>query len=300
MSIAIPSFFKYPIISDRDKDWQLYCTVVGCSEVPPNSPYPLEKHPQEYNSILQGRILHEFQLIYITHGKGIYESDQIEIVINPGTMILLFPGVRHLYHPIQEDGWDEYYVGFRGPYAETLQDQNFIDPQNPLFEIGFDDLILQQFLYIFDLIQNEPPLYQQQISASTLQILTRTLSLSKQKKHGSEKIEMVEKVKYQFEENIYHDLEMEEFAKEFGITYPKLRAIFKEITHLSPYNYFLQLKINKAKVLLHQSDMSVKEIAFKLAFQNEYYFSRLFKKKTKMSPSGWRSSSYFSTDLKSH
>jgi len=46
------------------------------------------------------------------------------------------------------------------------------------------------------------------------------------------------------------------------------------------------------KSLLEQGDLSVKEVAYRLGFEDQYHFSRLFKKKTGIAPSQWRAFMY--------
>ncbi len=59
-------------------------------------------------------------------------------------------------------------------------------------------------------------------------------------------------------------------------------------TGLSPKHYFLMLKINTAKERLLRSNVSIKELSFELGFNDQYYFSRLFKKKAGCAPRKFR------------
>jgi len=61
-------------------------------------------------------------------------------------------------------------------------------------------------------------------------------------------------------------------------------------THLgaTPYDYLMQKKIVAARLLLHYSYLSVKEIAAKLKFSDQYYFSNYFRRKTGVSPQKYR------------
>ena len=63
---------------------------------------------------------------------------------------------------------------------------------------------------------------------------------------------------------------------------------FKKQTGLSPLQYYLLLKIEKSKELLLSSQKNQKEIAFELGFESDYYFNRLFKQKTGLSPGKFR------------
>ena len=65
---------------------------------------PLSRHPEKYNFKPQtGRILNEYQLVYITKGSGYFSSQSCKSQkINAGTMILLFPGEWHSYYPDRE------------------------------------------------------------------------------------------------------------------------------------------------------------------------------------------------------
>jgi AraC-like DNA-binding protein len=57
---------------------------------------------------------------------------------------------------------------------------------------------------------------------------------------------------------------------------------------MTPHQYFISIKIGRAKEFLGRG-LPVKEVAFRLGFKDEYYFSRLFKSKTGLSPSRWKS-----------
>ena len=74
------------------------------------------------------------------------------------------------------------------------------------------------------------------------------------------------------------------FCKNNRISYSKFRADFKFQTGFAPLQYFLHLKTEKAKDLPKNTDLKAKEIAFKLGFQSEHYFGRIFKIKTGLTP----------------
>ncbi len=54
----------------------------------------------------KGRTLDEFQLLYLTEGEGVFQSDHCpETAIKAGEIFLLFPGEWHTYHPTSGKGW---------------------------------------------------------------------------------------------------------------------------------------------------------------------------------------------------
>mgnify|MGYP000332483803 CR=1 FL=1 len=68
--------FKYLIVNDTDRKFGLYINTVGVQAIRPNSPYPIKDHPSGYLfNAKKGRILREYQLLYITKGKGTFASD---------------------------------------------------------------------------------------------------------------------------------------------------------------------------------------------------------------------------------
>ncbi|WP_442591494.1 helix-turn-helix domain-containing protein [Pedobacter sp. AW31-3R] len=65
-------------------------------------------------------------------------------------------------------------------------------------------------------------------------------------------------------------------------------ALFKKRTGFPPIEYFNHLKIQKACQYLQFTQLRIKEIAFKIAINDQYYFSRLFTKVMGLSPSEYR------------
>lgn len=79
-------------------------------------------------------------------------------------------------------------------------------------------------------------------------------------------------------------INLEELSYRLGFSKSYIKAQFKKKTGYSIIQYFINMKIDKAKKLLSQQKFSVSEIADMLGFGSVYYFSRQFKLHTDMSP----------------
>ena len=83
---------------------------------------------------------------------------------------------------------------------------------------------------------------------------------------------------------------LEEIACSLGYSKSFLKMQFKKETGYSIIQFFINMKIEKAKELLSQQKYSISEISDLLGFNSLYYFSRQFKQETSMSPSQYISS----------
>lgn len=84
-------------------------------------------------------------------------------------------------------------------------------------------------------------------------------------------------------------ISLQSLAEEFGFNYTYLSYLFKKTLGRSPSEYVTQCRIDQAKRLLRQSEeRSVKEISSAVGYDDPYYFSRVFKAATGLSPSEYR------------
>jgi AraC family transcriptional regulator len=74
-------------------------------------------------------------------------------------------------------------------------------------------------------------------------------------------------------------------VEDSGLSPSYFYHVFKECTGLTPYQYRLQVQISRAKDLLHNSNLSIKQIGHQVDFPNIDQFSKMFKKKMGMTPS---------------
>ncbi len=285
------NFSRYLTWSDDDERRQLVCTGVGAAETPPGSTYPpaASGHPMVYRSVAVGRVVNEYQLVYVTRGRGTFVSAGAEYPVAEGSVLAVFPGVRHAYRPDPATGWDEYWVGFKGAYADELRSADFHVPERPFFPVGNHPSIMAVFSDIFDAVEKQEPYYQFRAGALILLLLSEVLGRARKSSQVGEAENLVERAKFLMQENVSASMRVEEVGERLGVGQEKFYEAFKAYTGMTPYQYFIQLKILKAKELLAEPDASVKEVAFTLGFEDPYYFSRLFKKKTGLAPSEWGS-----------
>lgn len=87
---------------------------------------------------------------------------------------------------------------------------------------------------------------------------------------------------------VFDNITVEDLTKQLFVSKTILTREFRNMYGMSPYHYYLNKKLSQAKLMLHNSNLSVKEISDKLCFTDEHYFSGLFKRKVGVSPSVFR------------
>ncbi len=90
------------------------------------------------------------------------------------------------------------------------------------------------------------------------------------------------------DEHTHTAVDMEELAHNLHVGYSWFRRMFKQQTGESPNHYHLSRRIEEARRLLVDTDLSVKQIAERQGYDSQNYFSEIFKKKTGLSPEDFR------------
>ena len=284
--------FKYLIVNDMDHKFGLSVNTVGFQSIVPNSPYPLKDHPSGYffNS-QKGRILREYQFVYITKGRGLFTSDSTpETQICKGRLMVLFPGQWHTYHPLIHTGWNEYYIGFEGEMIDNIVKNSFLSPEKQILEVGLNEELVNLFSRAIEVAETDKISSQQYLAGIVLHMLGMILSISKNKIYEiGDMDQKIEQAKIIMNENVFKDVDPEELAMKLNISYSWFRKIFKDYTGYAPAKYFQELKLRKAKQLLVGTSQSVKEISYQLNYTSTEHFFSLFKKRTGFTPLEYRS-----------
>lgn len=105
------------------------------------------------------------------------------------------------------------------------------------------------------------------------------------KEESSPIIEMAKKYMI---ENYQHPLSLVEVAEKVKVTPSYLSTLFARYENCGFIDYLNQFRVERAKMFLNDYSLKTYEVAFKVGFQDEKYFSKRFKKITGMSPSEYR------------
>jgi transcriptional regulator GlxA family with amidase domain len=155
--------------------------------------------------------------------------------------------------------------------------------------VGFKEELLSLFKQIEELVHFEKPGYQQICAGLVISIMGLIMSIKKSENFEGKEIEkVIRKSCLIIRDNLDNNLNMEELAGELNIGYSNFRQMFKKYTGLSPVQYHISLRIQRARDLLSNTELSVKEMAYQLGFSSIDYFSRIFKNKTGKCPTTYR------------
>jgi len=111
---------------------------------------------------------------------------------------------------------------------------------------------------------------------------------SKQKDRVMESDSLVKKIEIYLNDVIFEDIEVNTLAAAMHMSYGHLARKYKKLTGKTIISRLCEIRLEKSTMLLQNSDYYIKEIAEKVGFSNQYYFSKMFKEAYSISPSEYR------------
>lgn len=246
-----------------------------------------------FHYVCRARGCPEYILIYVKDGCGWVEVAGTRFSLSHDEFIVIPKGVAHAYGSDEVDPWSIYWLHFDGNKATCLAeglaaptriapaDNSRIAERLELFEeicfllnknlnvdvLDYANLVLQHLLGTFRYVN-----------------VYRKGAYRKNKENNA-----IGKVIHYMEENVENRLTVEEMAAVGHLSRSHFYRRFQEETGLSPLDYFIRLKVNKACLLLIDTPLSIGQIAYKLGFSDSQYFARTFKKITGVSAGHFRS-----------
>lgn len=282
---------KYLLPQKTDYQWGIITKTVGLQDVPPGSTYPIGDHPEDYLFFTnKGRILRETQILYILKGSGWFVSEHQERTkLRAGDVVVLYPGEWHNYAPDPKTGWSEAWIGFTGKLADKILNKVLPDRTSPIHHVGVSSTLCSAFEKACETADDQLPAYQQQLAGYICLILSTVYARSRQlpfrDNPDAYNINLAMKLMRQ---NLSKELRMEEISATVGMGYSKFRKVFKDYTGFPPAQYFLRLKMERAKDCLLGTNLSCKEISFQLGFDSASYFNKMFRLYVGQTPMSFR------------
>ncbi|MEM6844947.1 MAG: AraC family transcriptional regulator [Bacteroidota bacterium] len=280
------NFFKY-LLDQQENDWGLVCKTTGYFHAPRDSDYPPPGHPKSHTFDWEhGRTLKGYYIIYIPTGSGFLETALEQVSLKAGDAMLIYHGEWHRYKPSQATGWEEYWVGFSGNYLEKyITEELFPNKHSYVKKVGYQSEIILLFNQLIELSKKEGALFKRVLLGCLLQIIAYFTAPSEEKIHTHRDSFLVEKTVEYIYQNLANNIDFQQLAQSFNLSYSRYRSVFKQATGLAPQQFLINERIECAKRLLRNTEMDIKEIAYKSGFQSAPYFSRIFQQKTGNSPS---------------
>jgi len=230
----------------------------------------------------------DYLLLYIAEGRCFVTINGETTEAPKGSVIVYLPGQPQEYSFFPEDCPISYYIHFTGSECEHLMRDTGLYEKN-IYYIGKSHTLE----VLFDTLIGE---YKQKLKFGTHRmngILLEIISVIGRKNAymlsgSSDTNKRFENVCEYIHNNFSKNLTLEELATKCNLSESRFSHLFTELFGKSPKQYIMNVRMENAKELLLDSDMSILEIGSAVGFDDQNYFSRIFKKHCGMSPNEFR------------
>lgn len=229
--------------------------------------------------------------IYCTQGKGHFIIDDKKFEIKANQFLLVPATDKYLqYWADLDDPWTIYWLHFRGKDLNEFNNSLKIGLHKGPVQIPFNQKALDLWSLIYEGLETGYALENLCNASFCLHHFLATFVFVD--KHILMEVKDVDDIVtasiLYMKSEIDKKLSVADISTKYSLSSSHFSGLFKRSTGMPPMDYFIHLKMQKACQLLYSSDDKIKVVALQLGYDDQYYFSRIFKKQMGMSPEQYR------------
>ena len=226
--------------------------------------------------------------IYCMDGRGVIELNNKKIMLERGMAFTIPQNTAHTYYADEKDPWSILWTHFKGEEIDRFLPHDLEVKPIVLISPEENESIQKYFIRLFEISQNGYTLGNMICLSQLLKtILSETYFFERESVLSKANRNLTKAVNYMYA-NLNKGLTLNEVEIYMGLSKSYLNLIFKQYTKKSPLEFYTHLKMQQACKYLKLTNMFIYEISENLGYEDQYYFSRIFKKEMGVSPREYR------------
>lgn len=224
---------------------------------------------------------------YIYKGVGTLRVGEDTYEPMAGDIYILNENTNHAYRSSATDPWTKIFINLKGTAVPSLI-QSFRLHKKVLYSNC--EVFSPIFEEIFELVKQNLPVEDtmERCGMLVFKLLTRLCTHEARDHQIPEEAQAVK----QFIDNNYQmDLNMDAISASIYRSNDYTNKLFKRYYGITPYAYYLDVKMASAKSLLVRTSLSIKQVAYRLGYKSDQYFSKQFHRYVGMTASQYRQKS---------
>jgi AraC-like DNA-binding protein len=237
------------------------------------------------------QVLDYYLVHYVLSGRGTFRTLGKDYQLKAGDSFFIYPGELVSYTSDEQEPWRYRWIGFKGSSAEELLSLSGITRGQPVATAAAERRMAALYHRVMRTLQSGTPSADMQAGGYLRLILGEYMQnqteASIPKEEGSVIQQQVEQAIRWLTLQYYQEISIEQMAQTLGYHRTHLSKMFKQHTGMSPMSFLLKIRMERAKLLLHEK-LTIEQVASSVGFSDPLYFSKQFKKWYGRSPSEYR------------
>lgn len=221
-------------------------------------------------------------LEFIIDGTGTLDIDSQNLVPEKNDIFFLKVGSKHYYHSDGANPWHKWWIVFTGEFADSLINC-YLPKDTYLFKNC--DAVKKYFEEIVEISKQDIP-YDLMVNKITINLMHIFMYI--RNRTLTENADLPDVIRKKLDECVENYFNLDKLCKDMNYSKNYIISVFKSKYNITPYQYFLDKKIDAAKTYLTHTNISIGEVSKKLNYADQQYFSSSFKKAVGCSPLEYR------------
>ncbi|MCC7519515.1 MAG: helix-turn-helix transcriptional regulator [Verrucomicrobiae bacterium] len=228
-------------------------------------------------------------LSWVASGQGHLQLGSQQWELKPPPHFCLYSAGRpRVFTPTGHKPLVTRLIWFGGPGLDAWLDELDVE-RHPIFKLRRPAVIFRAHERLLRLAKSRSPKWEWKVHATLVGVMEELLLSSNLLLHDKRSLPReITLALNAIEADPARDWRADELAAQAGLGYSAFRALFRKHMREAPHDYIQSRRVDLARELLADQRLRVKEVAQRLHFSTEYYFSNFFRRKTGVSPTEFR------------